>query len=374
MVTLVDVHTHIYPPLYISLLSARTTTPYIHNADPAKPPRLIILPSDDDPSIPLASRGRPIDASYSSIEAKLAFMAQHSIATSVISLANPWLDFLPPTTACRVSRSINKEMDDLCAKYPRKLYFFAALPLSAPIGDILEEIRLLRAYPYLKGIILGTTGLGSGLDDPAMDPIWAALSAAPSLLTFIHPHYGLPSEVFGPRQHESGHILPLALGFPLETTIAFVRMFLAGVFDRFAGLRVLLAHAGGAVPFLAGRVESCVRHERVRAGRQGGQEREKRDIWDVMRTNVWLDGVIYNQVGMKAAAEVVGKDRVLWGTDHPFFPPVGEQVGGEKQWLSVKMNVDAVWGAFGEDRLGAEGVLGGNAIRLLGLDVGKNAS
>ncbi|MCJ1433190.1 hypothetical protein MMC27_002549 [Xylographa pallens] len=366
---LVDIHTHIYPPSYIALLSARTTTPYIAQPPPPTPtsplpaPRLIILPSDDDPSLPPSARGRPIDASYSSITTKLAFMAQHSIATSIISLANPWLDFLPPATAAATARAINDDLHALCAAHPGRLFAFGTLPVSAPPPALVAEVHRLATLPRIKGLILGTTGLGAGLDDPALDPLWAALQATQQL-AFIHPHYGLPAEVFGPRAHASGHVLPLALGFPLETTVAFVRMFVAGVFERFPRLRVLLAHAGGAVPFLAGRVDSCVRHERV-----GAQGRGKRDVWDVLRSNVWLDGVVYSAVGLRAAVEAVGRERVLWGTDHPFFPPVGEGDGGG-EWLSVRMNVEAVEGAFVGDKDGAEGVLGGNAVRLLGLELG----
>jgi aminocarboxymuconate-semialdehyde decarboxylase len=367
MAPMVDVHTHIYPPSYISLLSSRTSTPYIYTPkDPHSNQRLIILPSDDDPSLPQSQRGRPIDPSYSSITEKLAFMSHHRIDTSVISLANPWLDFLPTHSAADTARHINNDINDLCAAHPKRLYAFATLPLSAPVPEIVAEIHRLKGLPYIKGIILGTTGLGSGLDDPSLDPIYSALEST-STLAFIHPHYGLPSEVFGPRAAESGHVLPLALGFPLETTIAFTRMFLSGVFGRFQDLKILLAHAGGAVPFLAGRIESCVRHERVESLKVGGSGNGK-GIWDVMRRNVWLDGVIYDKVGLGAAVEAVGKDRVLWGTDHPFFPPVGEEEGST-EWLSVKMNVDAASEGFGNDHEAAEGILGGNAVRLLGLDV-----
>lgn len=152
-------------------------------------------------------------------------------------------------------------------------------------------------------------------------------------------------------------------------------MHLSGLFDRFPKLKVLLAHAGGAIPFLAGRIDSCEKHERTGAMGRGS-------IFEVLRRNVWLDGVVYHKVGVEAAVGVVGKERVLWGSDHPFFPPVGkggegvgEEVGSEgeeeggEQWLSVTMNVDAVREAFGDDVEGAEGVLGGNAVGLLALDV-----
>lgn len=51
------------------------------------------------------------------------------------------------------------------------------------------------------------------------------------------------------------------------------------------------------------------------------------------------------------------------GTDHPFFPPMGP---GDQKWLSVTMNYNAISAAFGDDAE-AKGVLGGNAVRLLGL-------
>lgn len=47
-------------------------------------------------------------------------------------------------------------------------------------------------------------------------------------------------------------------GFPFETTVAISRLILAGMLDRYPGLKLLLAHAGGTLPFLAGRLDSCV--------------------------------------------------------------------------------------------------------------------
>ena len=372
----VDIHTHIYPPSYLGLLASRTAPPQlispsnINPDDPTAPPRLVILPSDApsaNPSIPLSKLGRPIGPEYSSVPRILSFMETHHIDVSILSLANPWLDFLDSSEAVEWATKINNELNSISAESKGRIYAFGCLPLTAPASAVVAEIKRLASATchYVRGIILGTSGLGAGLDDSAMDPIWEAVQDQ-GLLIFIHPHYGLPSEVFGTRMPESGHVLPLSLGFPLETTIAFTRMYLVGVFDRFPSLKIMLAHAGGAMPVLAGRVQSCVEHER-----QYYDEKEERvrgptrSMAEVLRKNIYLDAVSYSEIGVRAAVDTVGKERVFFGTDHPFFPPLGKSQG---EWMSVQTNVDAVRAGLGTDTEGIEDVLGGNAVQLLNLD------
>jgi len=304
------------------------------------------------------------------LDQKLHFMDTHGIDISVISLANPWLDFLPSDEAGQAAASINASFSTMCATHPGRLFFFAALPLTAPASVLLSTIAALASLRYCRGVILGTSGLGAGLDDPALLPVFTALADA-SLPIFLHPHYGLPTSVFGPRaeQGEYGHVLPLALGFPMETTIAVTRMFLAGVFDAVPGLRMLLAHSGGTLPFLAGRIESCIAHDGllVKRRQESGTTERRRSLWDVLRSQIYLDAVIYNEVGLRAAVEAAGgADRLMFGTDHPFFPPVsGDDEDGE--WESVGWNVKAVAEALGGQGEKYEGVMGGNAVRVLRL-------
>jgi aminocarboxymuconate-semialdehyde decarboxylase len=353
----VDIHTHVYPPSYISLLKSRASIPYIRAFPPAEGLRLVILPAEDTES---TSRGRPVGPEYYNIANKISFMDTHHIDISVISLANPWLDWLPPQEAGPIAQSINNEIDSICAKHPGRLFFFAALPLSASAPAVLAEITRLRSLPHVRGIILGTTGLGSGLDDPNLMPIFQALAAA-ALPIFLHPHYGLPSSVWGPRASEYGHVLPLALGFPLETTIAVTRMILSDIFTLVPDLQVILAHSGGTLPFLAGRIESCIEHDgHLKSENKLGQGRKT--VWEILKKNIYLDAVIYNEVGLKAAIHASGEDRIMFGTDHPFFPPLG----GEKEWVSVGSNVKAIEGALGTGKSAAM-ALGGNALRVLRL-------
>ncbi|TQN68943.1 Multisubstrate pseudouridine synthase 7, partial [Colletotrichum shisoi] len=340
----VDIHTHMYPPSYIKILESRTTIPVVRSFPQTPDPRLILLASEEQ-ALDEATKdssakppGRPLTSHYASLDQKVHFMNTHKIDISVVSLANPWLDFVDASESGAMAKGVNEEFDAMCAAHPGRLFFFATLPLTASLETILEAVNHVRALNYCRGIILGTSGLGKGLDDPDLLPIFKAIAAA-RLTIFLHPHYGLPNDVWGPRaSNEYGHVLPLALGFPMETTIAVTRMFLAGVFDAVPELRMLLAHSGGTLPFLAGRIESCIMHDGqlVREGKAG---KGRRKVWDVLKEQIYLDAVIYSEVGLKAAIDASGADRLMFGTDHPFFPPLTTDEQGE--WESFIFTMTA---------------------------------
>ncbi|KAJ5568471.1 2-amino-3-carboxymuconate-6-semialdehyde decarboxylase [Penicillium hetheringtonii] len=358
----VDIHTHVYPPSYMTMLRARKTVPYIHDPEDNGTPRLIILSSDDDPAIPIDQRGRPVDSSYSDINVKLDFMQNHGINCSVISLANPWLDFLSPEEAQTWAIRINDDLNATCVdinqaadpdntlplREKRTLFAFGALPLSAPTPDIIvEEIHRLSSLSHIRG---------SGEH-------WKSHNNSYSFTrTTVFPMKHLGGSETTARY---GHVLPLALGFPLETTIAVTRMLLSKVFDRFPRLRILLAHSGGAIPFLAGRIESCIAHERKFKENGGDVPGPQRSIWEVLRTNIYLDAVVYGKAGLQAAISAGSTDRLLFGTDHPFFPPLG---GEDAKWLSVTTNYTAINEVFKEDQTSVAAILGENAVRILDLN------
>lgn len=207
----IDIHTHVYLPRYINMLKSRSQVPRIFSSNGTD--RLVILPGEDlDPSTAI---GRPIGPDYFNVDAKIGFMDLHGISHSVISLANPWLDFLPASEAQSMATLLNNDLQELC-KHPR-LNAFGVLPTLSAHGSILELERISK-LDQLVGVIMGTHGLGKGLDDPELEPVFAKASEL-GLVVFLHPHYSVPASLFGPI--ENGHVLPLALGFPFETTIVF---------------------------------------------------------------------------------------------------------------------------------------------------------
>lgn len=149
------------------------------------------------------------------------------------SSANPWLDFLGPSDAQQLATELNNDLQSYCASAPfvprsdskfKRLYGFGLLPMvpNIAITSLVEAVQQVSSLPSLKGIIMGTRGIGKGLDDERLEPVWEALAQS-RLVVFLHPHYGIDGQQWGDR--ENGHVLPLALGFPFETTIVSVQKF-----------------------------------------------------------------------------------------------------------------------------------------------------
>ncbi|KZT72552.1 amidohydrolase 2 [Daedalea quercina L-15889] len=361
---LVDVHTHVYLPRYVSFLRSRNSVPRIFTRgtpDGSTEERLLIL--DAEPS-----GGRPMGPQYYERDLKLKFMEKHGIDISIVRLvliaSNPWLDFLPASAAHQLANELNDDLETYCStsanvsRSPLKqLYGFGLLPLVPQVTttSLLETVRQISALPHLKGIIMGSRGLGKGLDDDALEPVWAALEKA-GLAVFLHPHYGVDGKEWGDK--DNGHVLPLALGFPFETTIAITRLVLSGVLDRYPNLRILLAHSGGALPQLSSRLASCIDHDPIVASRLQHDAR-------YYLGKLYFDAVAYGseELGFVSDQKRLGSKRMFFGTDHPFFPPLKET----DKWKSVVENLEAIDGVYGWTEEDKAGVRGGNALALFGL-------
>ena len=130
---LIDVHTHMYLPRYVAMLRERRQIPRIVARETGD--RLIILPDEDADTS--TSAGRPIGSEFHDVTRKLAFMDQHGIAVSVVSSANPWIDFVEPDAAPKLAADLNDDLEAMCAASNGRLYGFG---VCFVIGMILNVV------------------------------------------------------------------------------------------------------------------------------------------------------------------------------------------------------------------------------------------
>lgn len=256
--------------------------------------RFVIFPGES---------GRVIDDEWFDIGRKLAFMDRVGIEQSLVSLGNPWLD--PIADSADLARDLNAQFAGLRDQTNTRLVGMGVLP-GQDVKLAAEVAGEIADADGLYGIVTGTRICGLRLDDPALEPLWTELERS-ALPLLIHPHYGLGlEELLG-----YGHALPVGLAFPFETTAAVTRMIFGGVFERFPGLRVVASHGGGALPFLAGRLDA--------AWQSDPAVHDRLPVSPTQRLKaLFLDALTYHPRAMRATADLVGVGQMAFGTDHPF--------------------------------------------------------
>jgi aminocarboxymuconate-semialdehyde decarboxylase len=193
----------------------------------------------------------------------------------------------------------------------------------------------------LAGIEVPASVGGAYLGDPRFEPFWEAAAGAGALV-FIHP---TTRGFADPALAE--HYLWNTVGNPLETTICAAQMTMAGVMERHPELRVLLAHGGGALPALRGRL----RHSHT--FQPDALARLREPPHDSIR-RFYFDSVTHDAELLRGLVEFAGADHVLLGTDYPFDMADPDPV--------------ATIRGCGLDAADEAAIAGGNSARILGLE------
>jgi aminocarboxymuconate-semialdehyde decarboxylase len=197
----------------------------------------------------------------------------------------------------------------------------------------------------MRGAMIGSNIAGKNLDDPSLEPVWAA---AEELGAFMIIH---PANVAGADRLRSYYLQNL-IGNPLDTTIAAACLVFGGVMERHPKLNVLLVHGGGFVPYQAGRWA------------HGWHVRPEPKVNVKQSPEPWIDRFYYDTI-LHAKAQLeflvasVGPTRVLMGSDYPYDMGTGECV----------RQVDALW----IDDTEKAAILNNNVVKLLGLEAQATA-
>jgi len=293
-VTVIDTHSHFYPDWYMELLKARAEIPKV--VEDAEGVRFVMFPGE---------HGRPMDPEYWDLERKLSFMDRFGISQTVLSLANPWLDPFPGSEGIEITRHCNQYFAGLEQQTEGRILGMGVLPPDN-VEVAAEITKEIAGTDSLYGIITGTRICGKPIDDPDLELLWQALEDT-RLPVLIHPHHtSAADELTG-----YGHAFPVAMGFTFETTIAVARMVFAGVIHRHPRLNIVASHGGGTIPFLAGRLDSAWRSD------PSVQEQLPNPPTGDLR-RISYDAVLFHTGALLATADLVGTDRMPWGTDHPF--------------------------------------------------------
>jgi aminocarboxymuconate-semialdehyde decarboxylase len=325
--SIIDFHNHYYPPEYLDALGPSGSSLSITYDSSGNP--VVHYPGDYNIMVP----------GHRDIAYRQSVLDEQGVDTQVISLTTPGTHVEKPPVAVKLAAITNDAFARVRDERSRRFVPLATLPLCDPAASVTE---LVRAMDQLKlpGAMLFSNVNGAGLDDRRFWPLYEAANDRRAVF-MIHPTYPLGVEAM--REY---WLMPLN-GFLFDTTLAASKLVFSGVVKRFPEIRWVLGHLGGTIPYLAERLD--------RGWRAFADCRVHIDEPPTayLKRHFWYDTVNFARGPLMLAIDFAGADRILAGSDYP------HQIG------SIPLMLEAIRGLPISDGQ-KQGILGGNAARLLG--------
>src|SRR5580693_1631260 len=325
---IVDFHNHYYPPAYLNALRKGPSAVEVSIDEDGNP--RIFYPGDYNIAVP----------GHRDIDYREQVLKDHGVDTQVITLTTPGTHVESPETAIKFAALVNDAFADVIASKHGRFTALATLPLNVPEASVNELQRACRDL-HMSGAMLFSNVNGVGLDDQRFWPIYEMADSLGAVL-YIHPTHPVGVEAM-----TDYWLMPL-VGFLCDTTLAAAKIVFGGVAERFPRIRWALCHAGGAIPYLAERLDRGF------------------DAFSECRANIpkppteylkkfYYDTVNFDPKAMELAIAFAGADHVLAGSDYP------HQIGSIPKMLETVR-------ALSVSDADRRSILGFNALNLLGLE------
>jgi aminocarboxymuconate-semialdehyde decarboxylase len=329
---ILDCHRHIIPPVMLTGAVPQAWRPVLGSTGLGR--------QDGRPLV--SFRGRTLNSVIGEFADPDAMLAQAQLAGVTHLLVSPWVLLIPVQEdrdlAAQICRAQNESLAEVAAASPGdRIRGLGAVPLQDP-ELATAELEYLMTLPGMYGVEVPAAIAGLPLHDDKLAPFWEA-AAGTGAIVFVHPTttgLGLPGL--------DGHYLWNSVGNPLETSIAAAQLVAGGVLERCPSLIVLLAHGGGALLSLRGRLRHA--HAVRPEARSGGAAEP-----DEMLARLYFDSLTHDRDVLADLVGFAGAGHVLLGTDGPF------DMGTEQPVAEIAaLNLPPA-----AERL----ILGGNACRLM---------
>jgi aminocarboxymuconate-semialdehyde decarboxylase len=288
----IDFHIHYFPEEYIRFLEKKGFKIELREDQRGR-----LLVNLFNYTIPLLSP-----------EEQIGIMEQLGVDMQVLSLPIPSIYLTEIQDALESARMINDCFARICHQYPQRFKSLACIPLNAGEGALKELDRALNEL-HMNGVFLSTNINGKPLNSPEFLPFFEELNRL-KVPVLLHPVPSTGAEAL----YSEDYYLMILVGFPFETTLAATRMVFSGIFEKLKDIRLILAHMGGALPYLFERIDYGYRElEACRAHISSPPS-------EYFQRFYYETALSYHKPAMICAYQSVGADHILLGSDHPFVP------------------------------------------------------
>ena len=300
--TVIDVHTHMITLEWIELLRTHGGGKYTVKKTPANQDAIHLY---DAPFMTLF----PGMWDY---EMRITAMDKAGVDVAIVSLTCPNVFWGGREVSLRAAKMVNDSMAEQQRAKPDRIRWFASLPWQYA-DDAKAELKRAVENGAVGVMVLGSID-GKDLIDPVFAPVWAEIDRL-KLPVLVHPT--APQGVREMHMEVLNLIPPV--GFMFDTTLSFAHMIFSGFLDKYPNVKLIAAHGGAALPYLAGRFDIC--HERIPACSSAIKDKPSTYL-----QRIYYDTVVYEQAALELCIKVAGTpDNVLYGSDYPHN--IGDMAG-----------------------------------------------
>ena len=286
-----DLHTHYYPPIYFDKIKE---LPCEFSFDKSPSGQTIITYK--------GARFFGVTPPMTDVAKRIEDMDRVGIDVEVVSLSTPNVFFAEASHQPEIARIVNDAYAELITRHPRRFKAFASIPMDSS-DEALRELH--RAIDELKmnGVILLSNISGNALTSPQYRPFFEEANRM-KLCILLHPMLPVYTEPF--REYVLGPIV----GFMFDTTLAVARLCFDGVLRDFPDIRWIVAHLGGAVPYLMERMDNGWRDfPECRA--------QIDELPSLYLKRLYYDTVNFNPHMLMMVRDMIGADHMVMGSDYP---------------------------------------------------------
>jgi len=325
--TTIDFHNHFYPPEYLEAIKEGPSTIKVTFDDDNNP--LLHYPGDYNIVVP----------GHRDVNFRARVLEDAGVDMQVLTMTTPGTHVETPERAAGLARIVNDSFAGIMKTYSNRFAALGTLPLNDPEASV-KELERAHAVHGFKGFQVFSNINGVELTDQRFWPIYEKASEMNMILD-IHPTFPVGVEAM------SNYWLMPLLGFTFDTTLTAAKLVFSGVTEKYPGIKWILNHAGGAIPYLAERLDRG--YSAFKECRENISKPPSEYLKDF-----YFDAVNFDPKALQLCVDFAGPDHVLAGSDYP------HQIGSlDKMLKTIKqLNISA------EDK---DKILGGNAKRLLGL-------
>ncbi len=291
----IDCQTHVMPDPYIDVFTRNPQSPQM-------------VREGSDFVVTLVN-GRPTARSNTSsyrIDKKLKDMDDAGIDISILSPNIPGPCMLAPELALEGAQTINNYIAEVIQQHPDRFAGIATLPWQNVNEAIQEMDRAQDALGFCAAMLFSNIG-GRPVDDPEFEPVYAHAESKGFPLV-IHPTF----PAWG--AHIKEYTMIPMVGFQIDSSLALLRLILGGMIERHPGLKIVMPHAGGILPYMIGRID----YQTEVMGRKSGHI--SRPPSEYLK-EIYLDTCSPSAQALQFACEYSGPQRIVLGTDHPWVEP-----------------------------------------------------